>query len=183
MNRLTSVLFICIALCSCAHGQIPASAVEHALADALHAMNVEGSLIAGSLRFEQGSERRELAHTSLLVERALIAGTRLEARLRCRPALACVPFYATADLQLGSGTSRQRSWSAITPRSATRDAAIKPGDRVVFIREISGARILRRAVALQRSNIGQITRIRVIDGRHEVVRGRVLADHVVRSES
>jgi flagella basal body P-ring formation protein FlgA len=38
-------------------------------------------------------------------------------------------------------------------------------------------------VALERGELGELVRVRAVDGKHEVLRGRLCGEHVVRSES
>src|SRR5689334_17792385 len=185
MNALTrgTALVTCIALGLFAHAQITSAAVEHALTETLRVMNVPAVLTPGSVRFAQGSIRRGAGSAGVVVERASVSGSRLEARVRCTPVVACLPFYATAYLQFESRANVERPWSVLSRRESHDCEAIRPGERVTFLREANGVRILQRAVALQRGCIGEMMRVRAAEGHHEVMRGRVFEKHVVRSES
>jgi hypothetical protein len=177
------LLMLVWTVCSLGHAQISDAVVQHALSDTLHAMHVRATVVPGSLHFQQGRSHGTLASEDVLAERASISGSKIQARLRCKPLTACLPFYASADLRFENEGIVQRSWSAAADHISTSGPALRPGDYVVFTRELNGVRIQVRAVALQRSYLGQMTRVRATDGRHEVMRGRVSADHVVRSES
>jgi len=177
------LMMVLLMVCSVGRPQTSFTVVERALLATLHTMNVQASLVPGSVQFDQGASRRILNDRDLVVERASISGLKMEARLRCKPLTACLPFYASADLRFANEDIVQRSWPIETSSKLTSREALKPGDSVLFILNTNGIRILMRAVALQHSYVGQMTRVRAVDGRHEVMRGRVFADHVVRSES
>src|SRR5690349_17179130 len=121
MNALTrgTALVTCIALGLCANAQIPAVAVEHALTETLRVMNVPAVLTPGSVHFAQGSTRRGVRSAGVVVERASVSGSRLEVRVRCAPVVACLPFYATAYLQLERRANVERPWSALSRRDSS----------------------------------------------------------------
>src|SRR3954453_6811947 len=159
--------------------------VQAAMQTALTAMNIKGELVPGSVQFANAPVL--VKNPQLKVERANITGSnRLEARLKCRPAYACLPFHATAQVRLAAALPHglKRSWSAASQGGVQGGPPmLKPGEGVTFVSERSGARLLVRAVALERGELGELVRVRAVDGKHEVLRGRLCGEHVVRSES
>src|SRR5689334_23783762 len=103
------LMMVLLMVCSVGRPQTSFTVVERALLATLHTMNVQASLVPGSVQFDQGASRRILNDRDLVVERASISGLKMEARLRCKPLIACLPFYASADLRFPNEDIVQRS--------------------------------------------------------------------------
>lgn len=165
--------------------------VQSAVAAALASMQAGTMLVPGSLRFPKVSFRADAAQ--LLVDKVTISRTgHIDARVRCAPRHACLPFAVTAEL-IGQkspavwsarhsgprGTELRTSASQADPKHRT----LKVGDRVLFVREHDGVRTGIQAITLNNAAIGDAVRVRAIDGKHEIMRGRLYPEHIVREDS
>jgi hypothetical protein len=119
------------------------------------------------------------------VERATITPEgHVDARLRCEPRTSCIPFYATANVAQSGNPSRLHTWVAPEKGPAVvNKMMVKAGARVVFVSDSAGARILLQVVMLEAAMPGKLVRVRTVDGKHEILRGRLCDGGIVRSET
>ena len=160
-----------------------ANDVENAMSIALAEMKVKATVVAGSAHFP--NMPLLVKGPQLIADRANITPpNRFEVRVRCRPAYACLPFHASAELRMGAGGTLAQRWTKQRERQARVPTKLSPGERVLFVQQqAAGVRTIVQAVTLDAAAIGQMVRVRAVDGKHEVLRGRLYAEHIVRSES
>jgi hypothetical protein len=172
-------LLAVVLMCAVARGEdIAPSEIEAGIREALAHVGAERALVPGSVRMPSIVMRTP---GQLFVERIAISTSgHVDARIRCRPARACLPFVASAQLLWNAPA---QVWAASGNRQGSKRPALKRGARVVFVREVSGGTLRVRAIALDAGNVGEMVRVRAIDGRQEVMRGRLGGDGVVRGES
>jgi hypothetical protein len=160
---------------------LDAAEVETAMRAALSEMNMKASLVAGSVRFPNAPVLVKGAH--LVADRATITPpNRMEALVRCRPVYACLPFHASAEVRPDQALGA-RFWNKESEARRSSVPKIRPGERVTYVDRTIGIQTSVQAVLLDAAVVGQMVRVRALDGKHEILRGRLCAEHVVRSES
>lgn len=187
MNPRTCVLTAALAsllLLPASGADIKRSEVESVLREALAAMRIDAPLISDSLRFAGGLVNGA-GGAKLIVERAAITPEgHVDARLRCEPRNSCLPFYVSADLAENGHSPNALTWVATGKHAvAPQKPIVKAGERVVFVSDTQGSRILLQAITLEAGAPGSLVRVRAIDGKREILRGRLCDGGIVRSET
>jgi hypothetical protein len=184
--------FLIVLLVTCVRGQateLSSDRVQAAVAAELSSVQAGAVLVPASLHFPQTPSRFDA--TQLVVDKLTISRTgHVDARVQCVPRHACLPFAVTAEV---TGQISPVVWTtrySNTPGSELRTAhgqhkarTLKLGEHVLFVRERDGVRTRIQAVTLDNATPGDIVRVRAIDGKHEILRGRLCADHLVREDS
>ena len=190
MKRAIVIVFLVM----CARAQaaeLSADRVQSAIVAALTSAATEAVLVPGSLRFPTMPLRVDVAQ--LVVDKLTISRSgHLDARVQCAPSRACLPFAVSGEVfgqrfkaVLATRHSNPQGSELRTAGAQihTRPGTLKLGHRVLFVRERDGVRMHIQAVTLDNAAVGDNVRVRAIDGKHEIMRGRLCAQHIVREES
>lgn len=187
-----AIVVVLLVMCMRAQAaELPADRVQAAIVAALVSTGTEAVLVPGSLRFP--TMRLHVDIAQLVVDKLTISRSgHLDARVQCAPSRACLPFAVRGEV-FGQRSKVVMATRHSTPHGSelrtagaqiqSRPGTLKLGHHVMFVRERDGVRMHIQAVTLDNAAVGDNVRVRAIDGKHEIMRGRLCAQHIVREDS